>query len=110
VLDTVADVAASAGVVTGGRPVRPHDVELRWAAAMLDKNGVIEETELAAAVLNRRGNGVAWLANKIAPYDEQFNAGDVVLGGSLTRPTTALRGDVFHVDCGRLGSIALRFV
>jgi 2-oxo-hept-3-ene-1,7-dioate hydratase len=85
-------------------------VELRWAAAMLYKNGVIEETGLAAAVLNRRGNGVAWLANKIAPYDEQLNAGDVVLGGSLTRPTTALRGDVFDVDCGRLGSIALRFV
>ncbi|MEO5882378.1 MAG: 2-oxo-hept-4-ene-1,7-dioate hydratase, partial [Caldimonas sp.] len=74
VFDTIADFAANAGIVTGGRPVRPHDVDLRWAGAMLYKNGVIEETGLAAAVLNHPGNGVAWLANKIAPYDEQLNA------------------------------------
>jgi 2-oxo-hept-3-ene-1,7-dioate hydratase len=110
VFDTIADFAANAGIVTGGRPVRPHDVDLRWAGAMLYKNGVIEETGLAAAVLNHPGNGVAWLANKIAPYDEQLNAGDVVLGGSFTRPTAAVRGDVFHADYGRLGSIAFRFV
>ena len=110
VFDTIADFAANAGIVTGGRPVRPHDVDLRWAGAMLYKNGVIEETGLAAAVLNHPGNGVAWLANKIAPYDEQLNAGDVVLGGSFTRPVTAARGDVFHVDYGALGAIAFRFV
>ncbi|MEO7853138.1 MAG: 2-oxo-hept-4-ene-1,7-dioate hydratase [Rubrivivax sp.] len=109
VFDTIADFAANAGIVTGGRPVRPHDIDLRWAGAMLYKNGVIEETGLAAAVLNHPGNGVAWLANKIAPYDEQLDAGDVVLGGSFTRPTTAVRGDVFHVDYGRLGAIAFRF-
>jgi 2-oxo-hept-3-ene-1,7-dioate hydratase len=109
VFDTIADFAANAGIVTGGRPVRPHDVDLRWAGAMLYKNGVIEETGLAAAVLNHPGNGIAWLANKIAPYDEQLSAGDVVLAGSFTRPTSAVRGDVFHVDYGRLGSIAFRF-
>ncbi|MGZ5277454.1 MAG: 2-oxo-hept-4-ene-1,7-dioate hydratase [Caldimonas sp.] len=110
VFDTIADFAANAGIVTGGRPVRPHDVDLRWAGAMLYKNGVIEETGLAAAVLNHPGNGIAWLANEIARYDEQLNAGDVVLGGSFTRPTSAARGDVFHVDYGRLGAIAFRFV
>src|SRR5436190_1462304 len=109
VFDTIADFAANAGIVTGGRPVRPHDVDLRWTGAMLYKNGVIEETGLAAAVLNHPGNGVAWLANKIAPHDERLNAGDVVLAGSFTRPTPALRGDVFHVDYGLLGAIAFRF-
>ena len=110
VFDTIADFAANAGIVTGGRPVRPHDVDLRWAGAMLYKNGVIEETGLAAAVLNHPGNGIAWLANKIAPYDEQLNVGDVVLSGSFTRPTTAKAGDNFHVDYGPLGSVAFRFV
>lgn len=109
VFDTIADFAANAGIVTGGRPVRAYDVDLRWAGAMLYKNGVLEETGLAAAVLNHPGNGVAWLANKIAPHDEQLNAGDVVLAGSFTRPTSAVRGDVFHADYGRLGSIAFRF-
>lgn len=109
VYDTISDFAANAGIVTGGRPVRPDEFDLRWVGAMLYKNGVIEETGLAAAVLNHPANGVAWLANKIAPYDEQLNAGDVVLGGSFTRPTGAARGDTFHVDYGPLGSIAFRF-
>lgn len=110
VFDTISDFAANAGIVTGGRPVRPTDFDLRWVGAMLHKNGVIEETGLAAAVLNHPATGVAWLANKIAPYDEQLNAGDVVLAGSFTRPAVGTRGDNFHVDYGPLGSIAFRFV
>jgi 2-oxo-hept-3-ene-1,7-dioate hydratase len=110
VFDTIADFAANAGIVVGGRPVRPHDIDLRWAGALLYKNAVIEESGLAAAVLNHPANGVAWLANKIAPYDEQLNVGDVVLGGSFTQPITTQRGDVIHADYGPLGNITFRFV
>jgi 2-oxo-hept-3-ene-1,7-dioate hydratase len=109
VVDTIADVAANAGIVTGGTPVRPGEVDLRWVGAILSKNGVVEETGLAAGVLDHPGNGIAWLANKIAPYNERLEAGDVVLGGSFTRPTPAVRGDVFHVDYGRLGAIDFHF-
>ena len=110
VFDTISDFAANAGVVAGGRPMRPLDVDLRWVGAMLYKNGVIEETGLAGAVLNHPAAGVAWLANKIAPFDEQLNEGDFILAGSFTRPTTAVAGDNFHVDYGPMGSIAFRFV
>jgi 2-oxo-hept-3-ene-1,7-dioate hydratase len=110
VFDTISDFAANAGIVTGGRPVRPMDVDLRWVGALLYKNGVIEETGLAAGVLNHPATGVAWLANKIAPYGEQLNTGDLVLGGSFTRPTTATAGDSFHVDFGTLGGVSFRFV
>jgi 2-oxo-hept-3-ene-1,7-dioate hydratase len=110
VFDTISDFAACAGVVLGGRPVKPDAVDLRWVGALLYKNAVIEETGLAAAVLNHPATGVAWLANKIAPYGEQLNAGDIVLGGSFTRPTGAERGDVLHADYGSLGSISFRFV
>jgi len=110
VFDTISDFAANAGIVLGGRPVRPMDVDLRWVGALLHKNGVIEETGLAAAVLNHPANGVAWLANKIAAHGEQLNAGDVVLGGSFTRPTNAVAGDNFHADYGPLGAISFRFI
>jgi 2-oxo-hept-3-ene-1,7-dioate hydratase len=110
VFDTISDFAANAGIVTGGRPVRPDSMDLRWAGALLHKNGVIEETGLAAAVLNHPATGVAWLANKIAPYGERLEAGDLVLAGSFTRPTNAQRGDVLHADYGPLGSISFRFV
>ena len=110
VFDTISDFAASAGIVLGGRPVRPDAVDLRWVGALLNKNGVIEETGLAAGVLNHPANGVAWLADKLAAHDEQLNAGDVVLAGSFTRPTNAAAGDGFHVDYGPLGAVAFRFV
>jgi 2-oxo-hept-3-ene-1,7-dioate hydratase len=110
VFDTIADFAANAGIVLGGRPVKPDAVDLRWVGALLYKNAVIEETGLAAAVLNHPATGVAWLANKIAPHGEQLAAGDIVLGGSFTRPTGAVRGDVLHADYGPLGGISFRFV
>ncbi|MDD0840361.1 2-oxo-hepta-3-ene-1,7-dioic acid hydratase [Curvibacter sp. HBC61] len=110
VFDTIADNAANAGIVTGGRPVRPDAVDLRWVSALLFKNGVIEESGVAAAVLNHPAQGVAWLANKLAPWGEGLAAGEVVLGGSFTRPTPAQPGDTFHADYGPLGSIAFRMV
>lgn len=110
VFDTISDFAANAGIVLGGRPVRPDALDLRWVGAMLHKNGVIEETGLAAGVLGHPANGVAWLANKIAPHGERLNAGDVVLAGSFTRPTPAVAGDSFHVDYGPLGTVGFRFV
>ncbi len=110
VFDTISDFAANAGIVLGGRPVKPDAVDLRWVGALLHKNGVVEETGLAAAVLNHPANGVAWLVNKIAPHGEQLNAGDVVLAGSFTRPTMAVAGDSFHADYGPLGSVAFRLV
>lgn len=110
VFDTISDFAANAGIVLGGRPVKPMDLDLRWVGALLHKNGVIEETGVAAGVLGHPATGVAWLANKIAPYGERLNAGDVVLAGSFTRPTPAAAGDSFHADYGPLGSVSFRFV
>ena len=110
VFDTIADNAANAGIITGGRPVKPDAVDLRWVSALLYKNGVIEESGVAAAVLNHPATGVAWLANKLAPWGEFLEKGEVVLAGSFTRPTNAAAGDTFHADYGPLGSIAFRFV
>jgi 2-oxo-hept-3-ene-1,7-dioate hydratase len=110
VLDTIADNAANAGLILGGRPVKPTELDLRWCGALLYKNGVIEESGLGAAVLNHPANGVAWLANKLARYEETLEAGEIVLGGSFTRPVACEVGDVFHADYGRLGSISFSVV
>ncbi|WJV52660.1 2-oxo-hepta-3-ene-1,7-dioic acid hydratase [Prodigiosinella aquatilis] len=110
VFDTISDNAANAGVVMGGRPIKPDALDLRWIAALMYRNGVIEESGVAAAVLNHPANGVAWLANKLAPYDVQLEAGQIILGGSFTRPVPARKGDTFHVDYGVMGAISCRFV
>lgn len=85
VFDTISDNAANAGVILGGRPIKPDELDLRWISALMYRNGVIEETGVAAGVLNHPANGVAWLANKLAPYDVQLEAGQIILGGSFTR-------------------------
>lgn len=110
VFDTIADNAANAAIILGGRPMKVDAVDWRWAGALLYKNGIIEESGLGAAVLNHPGNGVAWLANKLAPHGESLAAGEIVLGGSFTRPVGCAAGDVFHADYGPLGSITARFV
>lgn len=110
VFDTISDNAANAGIVLGGRPVKPDAVDLRWVSALLYRNGVIEESGVAAAVLNHPANGPAWLANKIAPYDEWLEPGQIILGGSFTAPVFARPGDSFHIDYGPLGAISVRFV
>ncbi len=109
VLDTIADNVANAGICLGGRPMKPDAVDWRWAGALLYKNGVIEETGLGAAVLNHPGNGVVWLANKLALHGQGLAAGEIVLGGSFTRPVACNAGDTFHADYGPLGSISLHF-
>ena len=110
VFDTISDNAANAGIVLGGRPVKPDAIDLRWVSALLYRNGVIEESGVAAAVLNHPANGPAWLANKLAIAGEALEAGQIVLGGSFTAPVFARSGDSFHVDYGPLGCISVRFV
>ena len=110
VLDTVSDNAANAGIVLGGRPVKPQAVDLRWVSALLYKNGVIEESGVSAAVLNHPANGILWLARRFAPHGIVLRAGEVILSGSFTRPVAVTAGDVIQVDFGELGTLVSRFV
>ena len=92
IFDTIADNAANAGIVLGGRPIRPGDADLRWIGALCYRNGQLEETGLAAGVLNHPATAVAWLANKIAPNGLALEAGQVVLAGSFIRPIETRKG------------------
>ena len=109
VFDTISDNAANAGIILGGRQVKPREVDLPWVGAILRQNGVVEETGLAAGVQGHPATGVAWLARKLAPWGERLQAGEVVLAGSFTRPVPAKRGDVFDADYGPLGRFTFTF-
>ena len=104
VVDTVADNAADAGIVTGGLPVGPRDLDLRWVGAIAYRNGVVEETGLAAGVLDHPANGIVWLARRYAERGRSLRAGQVILSGSFTRPMAVAPDDDFHFDFGSLGS------
>lgn len=110
ITDTIADNAAFAAIVVGGRPVRPMDIDLRWVGATLSKNGVIEESGVSAAVMGHPASGIAWLANKLHAVDARLRKGQIVLAGSFTRPVDVAAGDVIHADYGNLGGLAVSFV
>lgn len=109
IFDTIADNAANAGIVTGGRPVRPLDVDMRWMGAIVSRNGEIEETGLGAGVLNHPAQAIAWLANRLAQHGQSIAAGDVVLSGSFIRPVEARHGDTIVADFGPYGSVSAYF-
>jgi 2-oxo-hept-3-ene-1,7-dioate hydratase len=110
IFDTVADNGAAAGIVIGGRPIGPMDVDLRWVAGIMYRNSEIEETGVAAGVLGHPALGVAWLANKLGSHGVTLEPGHLVLAGSFTRVVFARKGDTLHADFGSLGGIAIQFV
>jgi 2-oxo-hept-3-ene-1,7-dioate hydratase len=109
VKDTISDNAANAGIITGGLPVRPDDIDLRYIPALLYRNGVIEESGVSAAVLNHPAKGIAWLAKKYYQHGIALEPGQVILAGSFTRPVPVRPGDTFSVDFGPLGNISCYF-
>ena len=109
VLDTIADNAANAGVVLGGRSFKPADHDLRWISAICSRNGEIEETGVAAAVMNHPANAISWLANRLSRYGEVLRPGEVLLSGSFIRAIEVRGGDTIEVDYGPFGTVSCRF-
>jgi 2-oxo-hept-3-ene-1,7-dioate hydratase len=109
VTDTIADNAASAGVVLGGRALRPMELDLRAIPGVLYQNSEVEETGVSIGVLNHPANGIAWLANRLARYGRALSPGEVVLSGSFTRPVAVVAGDTIHAEFGPLGTVSCQF-
>ena len=109
IVDTISDNAAYGGMVVGGIPMHPDQIDLRWVSALLYRNETIEETGVAAGVLNHPATGVAWLANKFHQHGARLEAGEIILAGSFTRPMWVSRGDSVLCDYGPMGTITCRF-
>ncbi len=109
VVDTIADNAADAGIICGGRRVGPREVDLRWVGALAYRNDLLEETGLAAGVLDHPARGIVWLARRYAEQGLTLEAGQTILAGSFTRPLDISPGDSFRFDYGPLDSFTLSF-
>jgi 2-oxo-hept-3-ene-1,7-dioate hydratase len=109
IVDTIADNAANAGIVVGGRPFRPLDVDIRWVGALCYRNGQLEETGLAAGVLNHPANAIAWLANRLASFGQALEPQQIVLSGSFIRPMETRKGDTIQADFGAYGIVSCHF-
>lgn len=109
IVDTIADNAALGAMIYGGNPVASDGIDLRWVSALLYRNESIEDTGVAAAVLNHPAMGVAWLANKLHAHGDTLAPGEIILAGSFTKPMWVYPGDTVHADYSELGAITCRF-
>lgn len=111
VFDTISDNAANAALVLGGRPFKPAlvDADMRRIGAIVSRNGEVEETGLAAGVLNHPGYGVAWLANRLHRFGVTLQPGQVILAGSFIRPIEVGKGDTVVADYGEFGTVSCHF-
>ncbi|HEY8092694.1 MAG TPA: fumarylacetoacetate hydrolase family protein [Acidimicrobiales bacterium] len=104
-VDTIADNASSGLVVLGGNPVGLGEIDIRTIGVTLSKNGVIEDTGVASAVMGNPINAVAWLANKLHSFGVPLEAGHVVLSGSFIKAIRFGPGDVMVADFTGLGMV-----
>ena len=106
-VDTIADVASCGLVVLGGNPRRLCDIDIRRIGGTLVKNGEIEESGVAAAVMGNPVNAVAWLANKLHEFGVTIEPGHVVLSGSFVRAVRLGAGDTITALFDELGDVTI---
>ena len=82
----------------GDSRVDPNDIDLPWVAAVCHRNGDIEESGVASAVLGHPALGISWLAKRYFDRGVALEPGQIVLSGAFTRPVDCRVCDDFKVD------------
>jgi len=108
--DTVADNASSGMLVVGSCMADLKRIDLPSMGMVFEHNGRVIATAAGAEVLGHPAVAVAWLANKLAEYEQGLEAGDIVLSGALTKAVEVAEGDSFRATFGGLGSVKARFI
>ncbi|MEY2776935.1 MAG: hypothetical protein RLY30_1033 [Pseudomonadota bacterium] len=107
--DTIAD-NASCGVFVLGHPVAlPTGVSLADVHMVIHQNGQKVAEGMGSAVQGHPAQAVAWLANTLGAYGIAFEAGEVILSGSLAPLLPAQPGDHFLMEISSLGRAEVRF-
>jgi 2-oxopent-4-enoate hydratase len=107
--DTIADNASSARFVLGDRLTPLDGLDLRLLGVVVTRAGEVVQTGAGAAALGNPLRCVAWLANKLAEFDDALRADDIVLAGALHAAVTVDDGDTFNARFAHLGSVGVRF-
>jgi len=108
--DTVADNASCGVFVLGEQKIDPSDVDLSELEAVVAKNGKEISRGFGSAVQGAPENAVAWLANTLGQYGIPFNAGEIILSGSLVPLEPVVAGDKMTMTVAGFGSCDVEFV
>ena len=86
------------------------DLDLRHEGVVLELDGEPFGSGTGVEVMGNPVNAVAWLANKLAQFDDYLRAGEVIISGTITRAAKVEKGNYARVTFTRLGSVGVKFV
>ena len=107
--DSVADNAACGGLLLGSKLVPLNELDLRYIAMFMTKNGRLVNSGAGIEVMGDPVNAVAWLANTLAEHGGGLKAGQIVLSGAITAAEPVQSGDSMTVCFSTLGQISVEF-
>ena len=108
--DTIADNASCGVFVLSDDKADPRDLDLAALEVVVEKNGREISRGLGSAVQGAPENAVAWLANTLGEYGIPFEAGEIILSGSLVPLEPAAKGDKMVATIDGLGRCEAEFV
>lgn len=108
--DTIADNASCGVFVLGPQKVDPKDFNLADLEVVVEKNGSEISRGQGSAVQGAPENAVAWLANTLGEYGIPFEAGEIILSGSLVPLEPVQKGDKMKMTIKGFGDCAVAFV
>jgi 2-oxopent-4-enoate/cis-2-oxohex-4-enoate hydratase len=108
--DTIADNASCGTFTLGEGKVDPREVDLPNLKVVVKKNGEFLSEGMGSAVQGNPLTAVAWLANTLGEYGIPFNAGEVILSGSLVPLEPVVAGDKMEMDLEGVGTCTVNFV
>jgi 2-oxo-3-hexenedioate decarboxylase len=109
-ISVIADNGSSSRYVTGGRPMKVQDLDLRTIGVVIERNGIIEDLGASAAVLDHPANSIIMLADHLAERGSSLPAGKLILTGGITAAVAVEKGDVVNARFQNMGSVSFKFV
>lgn len=108
--DTIADNASCGVFALGAEKVDPYAFNMAELEVVVEKNGKEISRGKGEAVQGAPENAVAWLANTLGQYDIPFEAGEIILSGSLVPLEPVMAGDQMLATINGFGACAVEFI
>ena len=108
--DTVADNASCGVFVLGEQKVDIDGLDMSAIEVVVEKNGREISRGVGSSVQGAPENAVAWLANTLGEYGIPFEAGEIILSGSLVPLEPVIKGDKMSMKIAGFGSCDVEFV
>lgn len=108
--DTIADNASCGVFALGAEKADPRSLDMAALEVVVEKNGKEISRGMGSSVQGAPENAVAWLANTLGEYGIPFEAGEIILSGSLVPLEPVVRGDEMLMTIEGLGACAVAFV